>query len=208
CSSTSPGIGKPPHIAARREQAYCRPSITAAPVWAACRAGPGRRQGMSGEVSFDVVSEFDPQELRNALDQVRRETLQRYDFRGATVDLQQGKDEIVLVTDDEFRSSAVKDLIQSKAVRRGLSLKVFDWGTVEQAGGNKVRQRIGLRRGLPEDLAKRVQKLIRDEFPKSKSQIQGDAVRVSGKSKDELQRVIARLRELDEAVPLQFENYR
>ena len=163
---------------------------------------------MSGEVSFDVVSEFDAQELRNALDQVRRETLQRYDFRGATVDLQQAKDELVLVTDDEFRASAVKDLIQSKAVRRGLSLKVFDWGTVEPSGGNKVRQHIKLRQGLPEELAKRVQKLIRDEFPKVKSQIQGDAVRVSGKSKDDLQRVIARLRQLDEVVELQFQNYR
>ena len=163
---------------------------------------------MSGEVSFDVVSEFDAQELRNALDQVRRETLQRYDFRGATVDLEQGKDELVLVTDDEFRATAVKDLIQSKAVRRGLSLKIFDWGPVEQAGGNKVRQRIVLRRGLPDDLAKKVTKLIRDEFPKVKSQIQGDAVRVSGKSRDDLQRVITRLRELDLAVPLQFENYR
>lgn len=163
---------------------------------------------MSGEVSFDVVSEFDVQELRNALDQVRRETQQRYDFRGATVDLEQGKDELILVTDDEFRATSVRDLIESKAVRRGLSLKVFDWGTVEQAGGNKVRQKIGLKSGLPEDLAKRIQKLIRDEFPKVKSQIQGDAVRVSGKSKDDLQRVITRLRELDEVVELQFQNYR
>ncbi len=163
---------------------------------------------MSGEVSFDVVSEFDAQELRNALDQVRREAGQRYDFRGTTVDLQQGRDELTLVTDDEFRAKAIKDLVESKAVRRGLSLKVFDWGAVEQAGGNKVRQRIGLRRGLPEDLAKKITKLIRDEFPKVKSQIQGDAVRVSGKSKDELQRVIARLRGLDEVVELQFQNYR
>lgn len=163
---------------------------------------------MSGEVSFDVVSEFDAQELRNALDQVRRETQQRFDFRGATVDLQQGKDELTLVTDDDFRASAVKDLILSKAVKRGLSLKVFDWGNVEPAGGNKVRQVIKLRSGLPEDLAKKLQKLIRDEFPKVKSQIQGDAVRVSGKSKDELQRVITRLRGLDEVVELQFQNYR
>jgi uncharacterized protein YajQ (UPF0234 family) len=163
---------------------------------------------MSGEVSFDVVSEFDAQELRNALDQVRRETLQRFDFRGATVDLQQGKDELVLITDDEFRATAVKDLVESKAVRRGLSLKIFDWGQVEPSGGNKVRQRIGLRRGLPEDLAKRLSKLIRDEFPKVKSQIQGDAVRISSKSKDELQKVIARLRGLDEVVELQFQNYR
>jgi uncharacterized protein YajQ (UPF0234 family) len=163
---------------------------------------------MAGDVSFDVVSEFDVQELRNALDQVRREVAQRFDFRGATVELEQGRDELTLLTDDEFRAAAIKDLIESKAVRRGLSLKVFDWGKVEPAGGNKVRQHIGLRSGLPEDLAKRITKLIRDEFPTVRSQIQGDAVRVSGKSKDDLQRVIARLRELDEVVELQFQNYR
>jgi uncharacterized protein YajQ (UPF0234 family) len=163
---------------------------------------------MAGDVSFDVVSDFDEQELRNALDQVRREVQQRYDFKGVTVDLTQGKGELVLVTDDEHRATAVKDLIESKAIRRGLSLKIFEWGKVEPSGGNKVRQEIGLKRGLPEDLARKLQKLIRDEFPKVKSQIQGDAIRVSGKSKDELQKVIARLRELDEPVPLQFENYR
>jgi cyclic-di-GMP-binding protein len=163
---------------------------------------------MSGESSFDVVSEFDVQELRNALDQVRREVAQRYDFRGATVELEQGKDELTLVTDDEFRASAIKDLIESKAVRRGLSLKIFDWGKVEPAGGNKVRQVIGLRRGLPDDLARKLSKLIRDEFPKTKNQIQGDAIRVSAKSKDDLQRVITHLRGLDETVDLQFTNYR
>jgi cyclic-di-GMP-binding protein len=163
---------------------------------------------VAGEISFDVVSEFDEQELRNALDQVRRELQQRYDFKGVTVDLTQAKGELTLVTDDESRAAAVRDLIQSKAIRRGLSLKIFDWGKIEPAGGNKVRQTITLRRGLDDTIAKRLSKLIRDEFPKVKSQIQGDAVRVSGKSRDELQRVIARLRELDEPVPLQFENYR
>jgi uncharacterized protein YajQ (UPF0234 family) len=163
---------------------------------------------MAGDVSFDVVSDFDEQELRNALDQVRREVQQRYDFKGVTVDLTQAKTELTLVTDDEHRAAAVKDLIESKAIRRGLSLKIFDWGKVEPAGGNKVRQEIALRRGLPDDLARKLTKLIRDEFPKVKSQIQGEAIRVSGKSKDELQKVIARLRELDEDVPLQFENYR
>jgi hypothetical protein len=163
---------------------------------------------MAGEVSFDVVSDFDEQELRNALDQVRREIQQRYDFKGATVELTQAKEELILLTDDEFRAQAVHDLIESKAVRRSLSLKIFDWGKIEPAGGNKVRQRIGLRRGLNEELARKLSKLIRDEFPKVKSQIQGDAIRVSCKSKDELQRVITRLRELDEPVPLQFENYR
>jgi uncharacterized protein YajQ (UPF0234 family) len=163
---------------------------------------------MAGDQSFDVVSEFDVQELRNALDQVRREVAQRYDFKGATVQLEQGADELTLLTDDEFRASAIKDLIESKAVRRNLSLKIFDWGKVEESGGNKVRQRIGLRKGLPDDLARKLTKLIRDEFPKVKSQIQGDAIRVSGKSRDDLQRVISRLRELDEVVPLQFQNYR
>jgi uncharacterized protein YajQ (UPF0234 family) len=165
---------------------------------------------LAGDASFDVVSEFDRQELVNALDQVRREITTRYDFKGATADLELGKDEITLVTDDEFRAKAVRDLIESKAIRRGLSLKVFDWGDVQPAGGNKVRQQIGLRSGLPEDLAKKISRLIRDEFPKVKSQIQGEAVRVSGKSKDDLQKVIGRLREESEGypVPLQFQNYR
>lgn len=163
---------------------------------------------MAGEVSFDVVSDFDEQELRNALDQVRREVIQRYDFKGAHVDLSQEKTQLVLVTDDDFRARSIRDLIESKAVRRGLSLKIFDWGKVEPAGGNRVRQVIGLRRGLPDDLARKLVKLIRDEFPKVQPRVQGDAIRVAGKSKDELQRVIARLREVDEIVPLQFENYR
>lgn len=163
---------------------------------------------MAGDVSFDVVSEFDEQELRNALDQVRREVQQRFDFKGATVELTQGKEDITLLTDDEFRARAIQDLLESKAVKRNLSLKIFDWGNVDPAGGNKVRQVITLRRGLNDELAKRLSRLIREEFPKVKPSIQGDAVRVSGKSKDELQRVMARLRELDESVPLQFENYR
>jgi uncharacterized protein YajQ (UPF0234 family) len=163
---------------------------------------------MAGEVSFDVVSDFDEQELRNALDQVRREVQQRYDFKGAHVDLTQEKDRVVLVTDSEMRAKAIRDLLESKAVRRGLSLKIFDWGEVQPAGGNKVREEITLRRGLPDDLARKLVKLIRDEFPKVQPRVQGDAIRVASKSKDDLQRVIVRLRELDEAVPLQFENYR
>jgi uncharacterized protein YajQ (UPF0234 family) len=163
---------------------------------------------MAGEVSFDVVSDFDEQELRNALDQVRREIIQRYDFKGAHVELTQEKGQLVLVTDSEMHARAVRDLIESKAVRRNLSLKIFDWGKVEPAGGNKVRQEIPLRRGLSDDLARKIVKLIRDEFPKVQPRVQGDAVRVASKSKDDLQRVIVRLRELDEAVPLQFENYR
>ena len=154
---------------------------------------------MAGEFSFDVVSEFDAQELRNALDQARREIATRFDFKGGRAEIAQEKDALVIHTDSELRA---------KAIRRSLSLKIFDWGAIEPAGGMTVRQRVELRRGLGDDLARKITKLIRDEFPKVRSQIQGDAVRVVAKSKDDLQKVIVRLRELDEIVPLQFQNYR
>jgi hypothetical protein len=165
---------------------------------------------MASSVSFDVVSEFDRQELINALDQVRREVATRYDFKGSKVQIDLGDKDVTVVTDSEMRSAAVQDLIGSKAVRRGLSLKIFDWGEVQPAGGMLFKQVAGLRQGLPEDIAKKITKLLRDEFPKVKSQIQAGTVRVSSKSKDELQRVIARLKEAGEDYPvaLQFKNYR
>lgn len=165
---------------------------------------------MAGDVSFDVVSDFDRQELVNALDQARREITTRYDFKGAKADIELGKDEILIHTDSETRAKAIRDLIESKAVRRQLSLKIFEWGTIEPAGGSTVKQQVTLRKGLNEELAKKIAKLIRDEYPKCRSQIQGDAIRVSSKSKDDLQRVITRLREESEGypVPLQFQNYR
>jgi len=163
---------------------------------------------MAGEFTFDVVSEFDVQELRNALDQARREITTRFDFKDALAEITQEKDALVIHTTSELRAKAIRDLVESKAIRRGLSLKIFDWGVIEPAGGMTVRQRVDLRRGLGDDLARKITKLIRDEFPKVKSQIQGDAVRVAAKSKDDLQKVIVRLRELDETVPLQFQNYR
>ena len=162
---------------------------------------------MASDVSFDVVSDFDEQELRNALDQVRREVVTALRLQGRDRRSDAEQDRPRLVTDDEYRASAVKDLIESKAIRATVA-QDLRLGQGRPAGGNKVRQEIKLRRGLTDDVAKRITKLIRDEFPKVKSQIQGDAVRVSGKSKDELQKVITRLRELDEPVPLQFQNYR
>jgi cyclic-di-GMP-binding protein len=158
--------------------------------------------------SFDVVSEFDQQELVNALDQVRREVATRYDFKGSKVEIELGKDAITLHADDEYRASSVKDLIQSKAVRRNLSLKIFEWGKLEPAAGGTVRQEVALKRGLTSEQAKEISRIIRDRFPKTKPNIQGDAVRVSAKSRDELQGVIAHLRELDYPVALQFTNYR
>lgn len=160
------------------------------------------------DFSFDVVSEFDHQELVNALDQVRREIATRYDFKGSKCSLELGKAEITLIADDDFRAASVKDLVQSKATRRGLSLKIFDWGKLEPAAGGTVRQVIGLRKGLTSDQARELSKRVRDSFPKVKVSIQGDALRVSASSKDLLQAVIADLRELDYPVALQFTNYR
>jgi cyclic-di-GMP-binding protein len=163
---------------------------------------------MAGESSFDVVSDFDQQELVNALDQVRREIATRYDFKGSKVAFDLGKDGLTLNADDEYRAAAAKDLLESKAVRRGLSLKIFEWGRIEPAAGGTVRQQVALKRGLTSEQAKELSKRIRDGFPKTKPVIQGDAVRVSAKSKDDLQAVIADLRALDYPVALQFTNYR
>ncbi len=163
---------------------------------------------MASDASFDVVSDFDQQELVNALDQARREIATRYDFKGTKVAFELGKDAITLTADDDYRAGSAKDLFETKAVRRGLSLKIFEWGRLEPASGGTVRQEIKLRRGLTSEQAKELAKHIRDRFPKSKPVIQGDAVRVSAKSKDELQSVIADLRALDYPVALQFTNYR
>jgi uncharacterized protein YajQ (UPF0234 family) len=163
---------------------------------------------MAGDSSFDIVSDFDQQELVNALDQARREIATRYDFKGSKVAFELARDAITLTADDEYRAAAAKDLLESKAIRRGLSLKIFDWGRIEPAGGGTVRQAIALRRGLTSDQARELSKRIRDSFPKTKPVIQGDAVRVSAKSKDDLQAVITSLRALDYPVALQFTNYR
>lgn len=160
------------------------------------------------DFSFDVVSDFDHQELVNALDQVRREIATRYDFKGSRSHLELGKAEITLIADDDFRAAAVKDLVQTKAARRGLSLKVFDWGRLEPAAGGTVRQTIALRRGLNADQARELSRRVREHFPKAKVSVQGDALRVSAPSKDLLQAVIGDLRALDYPVALQFTNYR
>jgi uncharacterized protein YajQ (UPF0234 family) len=163
---------------------------------------------MAGDSTFDVVSDFDQQELVNALDQVRREIATRYDFKGSKVAFELGRDAITLTADDEYRAGAAKDLLETKAVRRGLSLKIFEWGSLDPASGGTVRQEVKLKRGLTSDQAKDLAKRIRESFPKTKPVIQGDAVRVSAKSRDELQAVIAHLRALDYPVALQFTNYR
>jgi uncharacterized protein YajQ (UPF0234 family) len=163
---------------------------------------------MAAEASFDVVSDFDRQELVNAIDQARREVQTRYDLKNAGADIALDKDQITLTADDEFHIKAVYDVLQTKAVRRGLDLKIFDPGKIEPAGGGKARQVIKLRRGISTELGREIVKLVKAEFPKTKQQIQGDAVRITGKSRDELQAVIRLLKGKEFPVPLQYTNYR
>jgi uncharacterized protein YajQ (UPF0234 family) len=163
---------------------------------------------MPAENSFDIVSDFDHQELVNAVDQTQREMRQRYDLKNANASLVLEKDAIVITAPSDMTLRSVVDVLESKMVRRGLDLKMLDFGPVEPASGGTVRQRLGLKRGISQDLGRTIVKLIRDNVPKAKAQIQGDAVRVSSKSKDELQRVQQVVRERGFDVPIQFNNYR
>jgi cyclic-di-GMP-binding protein len=163
---------------------------------------------MAGDFSFDIVSDFDRQELVNAVDQTHREMKQRYDLKSAGGTLELEKDALVIVAPSDMTLRAIVDVLESKMIRRGLDLKILSFGPVETASGANVRQRIALRRGISQDLAREIVKVVRDTVPKAKAQIQGDAVRVSAKSKDDLQRVIAAVRGREYEVALQFQNYR
>jgi len=163
---------------------------------------------MAGDSSFDIVSDFDRQELVNAVDQTKREMIQRYDLKNAKGTIELEKESIVITAPSDMTLRAIVDVLESKMVRRNLDLKILTFGTVEQASGGMIRQRLSLKRGISQDLAKQITKLVRDAAPKVKAQIQGDAVRVSGKSRDDLQSAIAAVRGAGYDVPLQFVNYR
>ena len=163
---------------------------------------------MAGDCSFDIVSQFDEQELVNAIDQTRREVSTRFDLKDTKTEIVHTKDTITIVTDSSLTLKSVRDILETKAVRRGLSLKIFNAGKEENAAGSKVRQVIQLQQGLSQDLAKQISKHIRDTYPKVRPQIQGDAIRVVAKSRDELQAVIALLKQKDYPVALQYINYR
>ncbi|OKH40761.1 YajQ family cyclic di-GMP-binding protein [[Phormidium ambiguum] IAM M-71] len=163
---------------------------------------------MASTYSFDIVSDFDYQELVNAVDQTNRDISSRYDLKDTKTTVELGKDTITVNTDSEFTLDAVHTILQTKAAKRQLSLKIFDYGKIESASGNRVRQEITLKKGISQEIAKQISKFIRDEFKKVQASIQGDAVRVSAKDKDELQAVIQRLKQEDYPVALQFTNYR
>jgi uncharacterized protein YajQ (UPF0234 family) len=165
---------------------------------------------MAAESTFDIVSEYDKQELSNAVDQAQREVQQRYDLKDSKTSFELNDNELVITTDSEMHLDAVRDLFQTKALRRQLSLKIFDFGEVEQIAGARVRQKVGLRKGIADDIAKKLQKMIKEQFPKVQARIQGDALRVGSKSRDDLQAVIQMLRSREDeiSVPLQYTNYR
>jgi uncharacterized protein YajQ (UPF0234 family) len=163
---------------------------------------------MASDSTFDVVSQYDEQELVNALDQTRRDVSQRYDLKDTKTEIKHDKKTVTITTASEFTLKSVMDVLESKMVKRGLSLKILKPGTVEPASGGMVRQSIELQQGISQDLAREIAKLVRDTYPKVRTQIQGDAVRVAAKSRDELQAVIALLKGKDFPVALQFINYR
>jgi hypothetical protein len=163
---------------------------------------------MATSFSFDVVSDFEHQELVNAIDQTRREITSRYDLKDTGTELVLDAESITIKTNSEFTLTSVHDVMQSKAIKRNLSLKIFDYGKIESASGDRVVQIIKLRKGIEQDLAKKISKLIRDSFPKVQASIQGDSLRVISKSKDELQSVMQLVKTQDFPTALQFNNYR
>jgi cyclic-di-GMP-binding protein len=163
---------------------------------------------MASTFSFDIVSDFDRQELVNALDQTNREIGSRYDLKDTQTTVELAEDKITINTASEMTLDAVHDMLQSKAIKRSLSLKIFDYGKIESSSGNRIRQEVTLKKGISQEIAKQISKLIRDEFKKVQPSIQGDVVRVTAKDKDELQGVMQRLKQEELPVALQFTNYR
>ncbi len=165
---------------------------------------------MAQENSFDVVSKVDLQEVDNATNQAVKEMATRFDFRGSksAISFDKTKNEFLLESDDEVKLKSVADILQSKLVKRGVSLKALDWQKVEPASAGTVRQAVKLQEGIPQEKAKRVVAFLKEKKLKIQASIQGDQVRVTGRSKDDLQDAIARLKAEDFGVDLQFTNYR
>jgi cyclic-di-GMP-binding protein len=164
---------------------------------------------MASEHSFDLVSEIDMQELANALDQTRKELAVRYDFRGVPTEIKQEPKQLVITTADEYKLKAVRDMLESKLLRRNLDLKILGEPKNEPASGGQIRSTIPLVAGISADQAKLINKLVREVYPKIKTVIQGEAVRVTGKSIDELQTVIQLVQDSPQInFPVQAINYR
>lgn len=163
---------------------------------------------MAKESSFDIVSKVDLPEVSNAINIAMKEIQTRYDFKGSKSNISLEKDEIVLISDDEFKLEQLKDVLISKLIKRNVPIKNLDYGKIEKASGGTVRQRAKLVQGIDKENAKKITTIIKNSGLKVKSQIQDDQVRVTGKSKDELQQIIAAIRKADLPIDVQFINYR
>ncbi len=165
---------------------------------------------MADQNSFDVVSKVDMQEVKNALDQAMKEIRQRFDFKGTKTELtlMEKESELVIVSDDEYKLKSVVDILKARLIKRNVSVKAFAFGPVEPALGGTVRQVAKIQNGLASEKAKEIARVIKDGKLKVQAQIQGDQVRVQGKSKDELQAAIALLKSKDFGIDLQYVNYR
>ena len=161
------------------------------------------------ESSFDIVSKVDLQEVSNALQQALKEIHTRYDLKDSKSDIHlEGKEAVVLSSADEYKLKSVNDVLQTKLVKRGVSLKALTYGAIEPAAGSTVRQKVSLQQGIPIEKAREIVKLVKNSKLKVQASIQGDFVRVSGKDRDTLQQVIAMIKQSDFGIDMQFTNYR
>jgi len=164
---------------------------------------------MAQQNTFDITSTIDLAEVNNAINQAMKEIQTRFDFKGSKSSIEvEGKDAIILISDDEYKLNSLNDILQTKFVKRNVPLKGLTYGKVEQALGGTVRQKVDLQQGIPQEKSKEIVRLIKDRKFKVQASIQGDFVRVAGKDRDTLQEVIAALRQEDFGIDMQFTNYR
>lgn len=163
---------------------------------------------MAQQNSFDIVSQVDHAEVANSINQTLKEVRQRFDFKGSQANVVLEKDELVLSAEDETKLRNMNDILQQKLVRRGVPLKALSYGNIENAAGGTIRQRAQIQQGIPQEKAKDVVKFIKDSKAKVQASIQGDIIRVTGKDRDTLQDVIAKLKAKDFGIHMQFTNYR
>ena len=163
---------------------------------------------MAQQNSFDIVSQVEIAEVKNALDQTMKEVRQRFDFKGSRAEVRLEEGELILTAEDETKLRNMNDILQQKLVRRGVPLKALSYGRVEPAAGGTVRQHAKIQQGIPSDKAKEIVKSIKDSKLKVQAAIQGDTVRVTGRDRDTLQDVIARLKAKDFGINMQYTNYR
>lgn len=163
---------------------------------------------MAQQNSFDIASEVDRAEISNAINQTLKEVRQRFDFKGSSATVALEEKELLMTAEDETRLRNMNDILQQKLVRRGVPLKAFDYGKIEPAAGGTVRQHVAIQQGIPQDKAKEIVKFIKDSKAKVQASIQGDIVRITGKDRDTLQDIIAKLKARDFGINMQYTNYR